>query len=281
MELSAEEKVKLLYEELKEAKKIVSKQEGTFISKKNVLSDIEKLSKNWFNDIKGQLSHYKIDNLDHYDGHFQKLLNLSSGNNRVESFLKHLNALTQDFKKDILIKVQTTKPVDETPHSEFDEILKNVVDQAENEYLKESLGCLKANHLKASVILGWCACIDRVHRKIEELGFDKFNKACDSIQSQKQGRFKRFEKKIKINSINELREVFDNDILWIIEGMGLIDLNQHTRLRSCFDMRCHSAHPGEAPLTKYNILSFFSDIVEIVIVNPKFSLQANGTQQSA
>jgi len=65
--------------------------------------------------------------------------------------------------------------------------------------------------------------------------------------------------------------VFDRDLLWILEGMGLIDSNQHTRLLSCFDLRNHSAHPGEAPVTAYNLLSFFSDVIEIVLRNPKFA----------
>jgi hypothetical protein len=71
--------------------------------------------------------------------------------------------------------------------------------------------------------------------------------------------------------------VFDAVILWIVEGMGLIDSNQHTRLASCFDMRNQAAHPGEAPSTEYNLLSFFSDIKEIVLANPKFMLQKSPT----
>lgn len=66
--------------------------------------------------------------------------------------------------------------------------------------------------------------------------------------------------------------MFDSDILWIIEGMGWIDANQHTRLRSCFDMRNHSAHPGEAPVTEYNLMSFFSDVDQIVLGNPQFEV---------
>jgi hypothetical protein len=53
--------------------------------------------------------------------------------------------------------------------------------------------------------------------------------------------------------------------------MQVIDANQHARLRSCFELRNHSAHPGEAPVTDYNLLSFFSDIIEIVLKNPKFA----------
>lgn len=55
--------------------------------------------------------------------------------------------------------------------------------------------------------------------------------------------------------------------------MELIDSNQHTRLRSCFDLRCQCAHPGDAPVTEYNLLSFFSDLKEIVLQNEKFKLE--------
>lgn len=37
-------------------------------------------------------------------------------------------------------------------------------------------------------------------------------------------------------------------------------------------MRCHSGHPGEAPITEYNTLSFFSDIFEIILTNSGFTL---------
>lgn len=59
--------------------------------------------------------------------------------------------------------------------------------------------------------------------------------------------------------------------------MLLIDSNQHTRLHSCFDLRNHSGHPGEAPVTEYNLLSFFSDLIEIVLKNPKFSVATPAT----
>ena len=75
-----------------------------------------------------------------------------------------------------------------------------------------------------------------------------------------------------IHSLAELREVFDTIILWIIEGMGLIDTNEHARLRGCFELRSQSAHPGNAPITEYNLLSFFSDINEIVLKNGHFSV---------
>lgn len=93
------------------------------------------------------------------------------------------------------------------------------------------------------------------------------------MKAQTTGRYKRFTKEFSVTSISELQLVFDSDLLWVLEGMQMIDTNEKTRLSSCFDMRCHSGHPGAAPITKYNVLSCFSDIIEIILANPKFSIE--------
>ena len=111
-----------------------------------------------------------------------------------------------------------------------------------------------------------------MHRVIEYKGFDLFNQTSAYMKAQTTGRYKRFNKDFSVNSISELQLVSDSDILWVLEGMQMIDTNEKTRLTSCFDMRCHSGHPGAAPITKYNVLSCFSDIIEIILTNPQFSL---------
>jgi hypothetical protein len=153
------------------------------------------------------------------------------------------------------------------------DLLKEISSPEENEYLKEAVGCAKNKHFRAAVVLGWSATIDRIHKKIENLGFSNFNMTAANIASQTKGRYKKFGQIQLINSISDLRELFDNKILWVIEAMGLIDINQHTRLKSCFDMRCQCSHPGDAPITEWNLLSFFSDIKEIVLKNNKFQIQ--------
>ena len=120
--------------------------------------------------------------------------------------------------------------------------------------------------------MGWSAAIDRIHRKIEQVGFATFNTVSGQMAAQTKGRYKHFNQRQAIASLSELREVFDNIVLWIIEGMRLIDSNQHTRLKSCFEMRCQCAHPGEAPITEYNLMSFFSDIQKIVLENSAFTV---------
>ena len=270
---------KSFFEEFREAKKIVESSASTQITNRQEKERINSLAGTWFSDYSKKLSSFGIDveYIKTCDAAFKELLKLSSGNNRRSSYQKVFLVIQKDFYEKIVIFLQTDAIEPEEGHGtdfshEIEEILKRVPDKEENEYLREALGCWENGFLKASVVLIWCAAIDRIHKAIEQIGFEKFNKASEEMKSQTMGRFKRFDKKYSIQSISELRTVFDTDILWIIEGMQLIDLNQHTRLASCFDMRCHSGHPGEAPITKYNVLSCFSDIVEIVLSNPRFAL---------
>ena len=100
------------------------------------------------------------------------------------------------------------------------------------------------------------------------------------MKEQKSGRFKRFNKSYTVTNISEMQEVFDNDVLLALEAMGYIDNNQNTRLSSCYNMRCNCGHPGNAPMTKFNVLSFFSDLLEIIYKNPKFDVTPNTTATS-
>ena len=144
----------------------------------------------------------------------------------------------------------------------------------EGEYLDEAQRCLTVNGLRACVVLGWCATIARIHKKIEELGYDRFNQATVEMAGKATGRFKFFTKKLSIQSRSELQTVFDTDLLWVLEYLGLIDNNQHQRLRHCFEFRNNSAHPGLAPIKGENLYSFYSDISEIVLKNEKFAVRA-------
>ena len=120
--------------------------------------------------------------------------------------------------------------------------------------------------------MGWCAAMDHVQKKLLMLGLDKFNATSSSLKKQESGRFKRFTKEYKVTTLNELQEVFDNDVIWILEGMQLLDANQGDRLRTCFQYRNQSAHPGEAPIADPHLAAFFTDVVEIILANSKFSL---------
>lgn len=209
--------------------------------------------------------------IERYSQYFGRLIKISAPNNLKKSYVEVLRALLRSFRDDLIIPLQL-QPKGPTQTPLLAELLGVLPSAEENAYLKEAVDCARHDFLRASVILGWCAAIDRIHRVIERNGFPKFNIASSTMASQATGRFKRFNAVQNVSSLGDLREVFDTIILWILEGMCFIDSNQHTRLRSCFEMRCQCAHPGEAPMTAYNLLSYFSDLKEIIFNNPKFKI---------
>lgn len=242
------------------------------VTRKGLRNQIEAVAQSWFSDFEPWLRQQPVseETVGDYSRRFERLLRLSGSNNLKSSYEAELRPLTRNFRRDFILRVRTARP--SQSGTTFSQFLDELPDDAEKRYLAEAIGCANDGYLKAAVVLGWSATIDRIHRKIEQIGFDQFNVTAARISSETRGRFKRFSKSFAVSSLSEIRLVFDTDILWVLEGLTLIDSNEHTRLRSCFDMRCHSAHPGDAPITEYNVMSFFSDVLQIVLRNQKFTV---------
>lgn len=268
--------LKTFFEEIKKFRSEVKAVQSKTVGQKHIRERAETIGAEWCNDICPRLnasSGLQSEVLDRYTTQFSRLIALSAPSNLRSSYVSVLDSVTRDFRKDFILPVQQAKIVFPIALSSFDAFLERIAASDEGEYFKEAVACARNGYFRAATVMGWCTAIDRIHRRIEQIGFPVFNVTSAQMASQTSGRFKRFNQTQNINSLSELREVFDTIILWIIEGMGLIDSNQHTRLRSCFDMRCQAAHPGEAPSTEFNLLSFFSDIDQIILSNPKCALQ--------
>ena len=251
-----------LYSELK-------KLSSTQVSKTTHKNSTKQLCEFWFDQIKPQLQKLKIDNniLDDISSGFSQLLNYSKKISRRSSYLSVMAVLQKKYQELIqhieitVFEIETGLNI--SPYLED-------LEEDEKDYLKEAEKCAQGNCIRASILLGWCATIDRIHRKIEALGFNSFNQTTSQMKAKTFGRFKRFKKQDNIDSLSELREVFDTDILWVLEFLKLIDCNQHERLRHCFLLRNNSGHPGEAPITGENLYSFYSDITKIILKNKIF-----------
>ena len=266
--------LKSYHAELNALRKDIRAEAVTQIAKKSLRTRAEELGSKWFDEISPKLSGapgISSDKVQEFSTDCAHLIKLSSPNNLKTSYIKTLDRLCKPFRNELILPVQQSGG--SSPQAgALDTFFATLSSTDESEYMEEAINCAKSKYYKAAVVLGWCACIDRIHRKIEKDGFTNFNVTSSQMASQAKGRYRKFNQTQNVGTISELRQVFDTTILWVVEGMGLIDLNQHTRLKSCFDMRCHGAHPGEAPITEYNLLSFFSDLDKIVLSNPKFAV---------
>lgn len=263
--------------EIKYIENICLKTSGPRIQAKTTLDGIEAFATKWFENFEPILRFtFNVDDeiLNRYREPFGKLLELSGGKPSKKVILTILAAFIKSYHVDILVPVQKH----ELLYSKFpnlDTILTKAIG-LEVDYLSEAIECANLGKKRAAIILGWCAAVNRLHLFIEKEGFTKFNDATVQMFNIQTGRYKRFKKRFEVQNLGDLRmSVFDNDLLWVLEFLGVIDGNQHEKLEICFTMRNTCAHPGEAIITVENLLSFFSDINTLIFTNPKFSIPSN------
>jgi hypothetical protein len=89
--------------------------------------------------------------------------------------------------------------------TQLGKILEKAIDD-EKDYLQEAIGCAVHGFYRASIILAWNAAIHRMHKVLEQRGFDEFNKTCAELKNIKDGIYKRFDKNYVVRSINDLRQ---------------------------------------------------------------------------
>lgn len=267
--------MKLLAEHLSEVTTVqtrVRRYSSSRVQSNALLGDVRGVAQRWFDEVQVMLSKTQVQQgtVSGLSQRFEVLLRLSKTKPSKTALLDAITACVKPYQSELVHVVEISSfssgaSLSISPYIEG-------LSTDEGEYLAEAQRCLEVNSLRACIVLGWCATIARIHLKVEQIGYDKFNQATIEMAGKTTGRFKFFNKKLNIQSKSELQTVFDTDLLWVLEYLQLIDNNQHQRLRHCFEFRNNSAHPGLAPIKGPNLYSFYSDISEIVLKNPKLQL---------
>jgi hypothetical protein len=254
-----------------DVQKRVGRYTGARVQAGSLLSAVQAAAAAWFDEVRAALEAAGVSPgfVAHGTDVFDRLLRQSKQKPSKTLVLATM-AEGIDLYKEIIHNIETASFVSASTLSIAPYIEGLSTD--EGEYLAEAQRCLDANALRGCIVLGWCATIARIQAKIAEIGYEKFSNATASMTAKTTGRYKFYKKKYEVESLSELQRIFDTDLLWVLEFMGLIDGNQHERLRYCFEFRNNSAHPGLAPIKGENLYSFYSDISEIVLKNAKFTL---------
>jgi hypothetical protein len=248
------------------------------VNKQAPRAEAEALSVLWFTSLKprieglGSASAPQVADMTAAMG---KLHVLSRPNNRASSYETALDAALSKFKDRFLKPIQLAAPEDKT-NVVLDAILKKIGDPDESEYLSEAIACAKDGRWRASVVMGWCAAIDRLQQTVGRIGFDKFNAASTRLKNKTTGKYKNWTKGVQAGSLSELQAVFDTDLLAVLEEMGLIDSNESDRLKVCFQYRNQSAHPAKPPILDVHLAAFYTDIEAIIFSNPNFAPSIGG-----
>ena len=268
------EKLRTFKDKLTSLKRNIGNLKTERVSTKSLRQAAELIASEWVEELRSPLEHkFKVDKsvVEQSSEHMKKLHVLSRPNNLKRSYVQCLTAILKDYDDKFVLPIQqTTESVSKI--LDLRKLLPGLTNQDESDYLKEAIACAESGFHKAAVVMGWCAAIDRMRKKILALGLVAFNNASRALKDQTSGKFKRWNKEFNISTLSELQTVFDSDLVIVLEGMGLLDGNQSQRLESCFQYRNHSAHPGEAPIEPAHVVSFFTDISMIVLQNKNFTM---------
>lgn len=265
-------RLKQFYSVIKECRNSIYTSKNKQIQNKTYLNKLEQIATEWFDSYDPLIR--RIDKIDDntksfFHESFGKLLEYSAKSPTKQSVTGTLDIIVDNFSKKILIPIQKASNLSLQANylAKYLEGLEGL----ELEYMQEATDCANMGKNRAAIMLGWCSAVDRMHKTIQNLGFDKFNQASEQMFNIKSGRYKRFTKKFEVQNLSDLRmTVFDNDLLWILEFMQLIDGNEHEKLQVSFTYRNICSHPGDAKITPENLESFFSDIYQIIFKNSKF-----------
>jgi hypothetical protein len=255
-------------------KKDVSTLKSKRVSKISIRTEADAVANIWVEELRSPLEHkfhLDSDSIAQTADDMKRLHILSRPNNLRSSYLTVVNRVLKDFDNKFILPIkQTSISIEKV--LDLTKIIPSLPSPEESQYLKEAIECATEGHQRAAIVMGWCCVIDRMQRKIMSVGLSKFNSASTMLKNQTSGKFSHWKKEFHISTISELQQVFDNDLIIVLEGMGLLDGNQAERLKTCFQYRCHSAHPGEAPIQDAHVIAFFTDINEIVLQNSKFTV---------
>ncbi len=261
-----------LKSDLTKLRKEVNSLKSQTVSRNAIRQLADKIATDWVEELRSPLEHkLKLSNdvIQATSEQMKRLHVLSRPNNLKSSYLETINAVLAKFDDKFILPIKQTSLNIENAF-DLQKIIPTLSNPAESNYLQEAINCANAGYTRAAIVLGWCAAIDKIQKKIMIIGLDKFNKTSQELK-QAAGKFKNWNKGVQANNLSEFQTIFDTDLIIVLEGMELLDGNQADRLRVCFQYRNQSAHPGIAPIEEPHLVAFFSDVNSIVLQNPKFS----------
>ncbi|HVJ39966.1 MAG TPA: hypothetical protein VM639_00655 [Dongiaceae bacterium] len=258
---------------LKKLKLALADQESSTVSRKPTRDLADTIASYWVENLRSPLEHkvgIEAQTIVDTAAHMKRLHQVSRPNNLKSSYLQCINGVLSKFDDKFVLPIKQTPPTNPKALLDLRNLLPDIASVETSSYLEEAINCALQGFYKASIVMGWCAAIDRIQERMLAEGFTAIHNTSVKIKDQKSGKFKRWDKVFNYSTKGELQTIFDTDLIVLSEGFGWLDGNQASRLEACFDYRCQSAHPGEAPIEKEHVLVFFKDITAIVLTNPKF-----------
>lgn len=259
---------------LQTLKKDVRELKTEQVGRKSIRDSADNIATTWVEQLRSPLEHtfsLPQDIIQATADQMRHLQILSRPNNLKSSYLQVINLVLHQFDDKFILPIkQTASQVDTI--LDLQKLIPSLPDPLESAYLKEAIDCAGAGFYRAAIVMGWCCVIDRVQKKVMQVGLTQFNDTSLVLKNQSKGRYRTWNKSFSICDLAELQGISDKDLLTVVEGMNWIDQNQSNRLMTCYGYRLDSAHPGNARIDKDLVVLFFKDVNSTVFQNPHFQI---------
>ena len=229
----------------------------------------------WFENIRQALPSFGVsrETVSEYSVYFKNLVRaaLPQATHR-NTYQKILDEIQDRFDDSLLLPVYVSAG-EIVDVSHLEKILEKISDDDEREYLEQAIGCAHHDFLSASVVMGWCAAVNRMHRIIEnKWGFPRFTQITEEMVQNNKGPYRAFRMPYEVSNLGDMRQVPDRVTMFALKHEGLVTANQYKKLDKCLLTRNLAAHPGETKTNPEDLASFYRNLKDLVFDNSKFEM---------
>jgi hypothetical protein len=257
--------------ELQEA---IKKNSSPIVGKADLKQKALGVSKSWLHSLSTKIRGLNVVDdqlINAIDADFEKLFEISSANNRKTSYIKIIKELPRNIQKTILVPLIRKSNTNQNSLAQviLNKIYEVVNDVDEKSYYEEAAKAASCGCYRAATVMVWCAVIDRLQKFIERKGLKEFNKISKILKAKQSGFYKRFSKEFNVSMSNELQEIFDRDLIFVLSAMVNLDINEINAILHLFDTRNHSAHPSDYKIDELAYTNYLNEVLKLIINNPK------------
>ena len=195
---------------LQALKKEVSATETKRISRIAIRNSADEIATMWVEELRSPLEHkfgLPKDVVESMASDMKQLHVLSRPNNLKTSYVKVINSALRRFDDTFVLPLKLAATEVETIF-DLDKLVPGLPDPDESDYLREAIECAAAGHKRAAIVLGWCAAIDKIQKKLVLIGLEKFNAASASVKAQTSGKFKNWNKQFDVENTRRTSDRF-------------------------------------------------------------------------
>jgi len=137
----------------------------------------------------------------------------------------------------------------------------SILDPVLVRYLDEAKRCVEVNACRAAIVLAWCAVIYHLHRQVEMMGFEYFERLYRKQYAR--------DRHPRIRELSDLREIKDAELLEILLKMDILHSEEEFKTLDDFRrLRNDCAHAEPRDVTQKDVLHHFEKIEPFVTRNP-------------